>query len=280
MDQRKRKEYLLPLSCLLASAVLSVAVALLAFAPAHAAKPSAALSVRFTSPAPGSKITTGSTFTVQTSSNVVRVDYSIIVSGADSGTEFYLGSSTTRPFTFTWTSYAGALYGGGDLQARASDAQGNSVTTRVSPTITGTLNGPLPQARNAVDLLPASLATTLVGAVVTPQGRVKFVGEVGSYAVWSIDAPVSGSYQVVFRSAQRKAASTAVSVNGTIVNPSVPFQAIPPTVPLFDTVANTTTLTISSTQATLKKGTNLIRLTTFNVGTPEVDSLSISQPAS
>ena len=276
MEQRKRKAF----SWLLLSAVLSVGLALMVFAPVQAAKPKAALSVKFTSPTSKSTITTGSTFTVQTSSNVVRVDYSIIIRGSDSGIEFYLGSSTKRPFTFTWTSYAGALYGGGDLQARASDAAGNSVTTTVSPTITGTLNGPLPQAKNAVDLLPAGQATTLVGATIDSAGRVTFTGEVGSYAEWVIDAPVAGTYQVVFRSVQRKAASTAVSVNGTIVNSSVPFQAIPSTVPLTDPTSNTVTLTIASTQAALHQGSNLIRLTSFNVGTPTIDSLSISQPAS
>ncbi len=280
MGPQKRKGLSHSFVRLMLGAALSAIFAFMILAPAHAAKPATNLSVKITSPASGQKITTGSTFTVATSSNVVRVDYSLIVRGLDTGTEFYLGSSTTRPFSFTWNSYAGALYGGADLLARASDSAGNIVKDETSPVVTGTLNGPLPQAKNAVDRFPGTQTTTRVGAAVNAEGRLQFNGEAGSYATWTIEAPVDGDYQIVFRSAQRKAASTAVSVDGTIVNPSVPFQAIPPTVPLFDTAQFNTTVAISSTHAKLHKGNNLIRLTTFNVGTPTIESLSISQPAS
>lgn len=103
------------------------------------------LSVQITSPANGAVLQPGAVITVKTSTNVVRVEYSIVSTSYTGLTENYLGSSTGT--SFTWTGYASAIiYGGGPyrLMLRAYDARNNMVTNEINVVVPGTFNGPNP----------------------------------------------------------------------------------------------------------------------------------------
>lgn len=246
-------------------------------------RPPSQLSVKITSPTSGAQLQPGAFITVQASSNVKRVEYSIVSTSYVGLTENYLGSSTSAPFTFTWNGYASAIVSGGyspyRLLARAYDSSNNMVTNEINVVVTGTFNGPNPP--NAKNIAAASASSaTLGGAQLVSHSQGSAVRQLvefnsaGDYADFELNAAISGNYEITivqFKLTGTKP-STQVKVNGQIVASSFNPVKTVTNVNDFGREGQTTVV------ASLNAGANTIRLTTANNNILSVGSIRIAQP--
>jgi chitinase len=122
------------------------------------------------------------------------------------------------------------------------------------------------QAENAM-LSQATVATNHTGF--TGTGFVDYTNVAGGFIEWTVNAAASGNVNLVIRHANGSTANRplSISVNGTVVNPSVSFN---PT-GNWDTWADVTI------PASLNAGDNTVRATaTGTAGGPNVDRLSVN----
>lgn len=263
--------------------LLVLVIALATFQPGlAAARRPAKLSVTITSPSTGATLRPGTLINVQTSANVVRVEYSIVSTSYIGLTESYLGSSTTRPFSFTWSGYASAVISGGGpyrLMARAYNSANSMVSSEIQVSVSGTWNGALEPAKNtaaspyyeAVLFNGAAWVSHSQNSAVRPLVELNVAGEAAEFTV---NAPAAGSYEITFPQYRLTGSKPQfeVRINDLLVAPALP--AVQTVTATNDFGREGTTILVADLQA----GPNRILVTSLGAGVLSLNAIRIAQP--
>ena len=172
--------------------------------------------------------------------------------------------------TVTYFDHAGgvdvlsASYAGPGITKRAIPATALYRTSGSTPApFTATL-----EAENAVrsGVVVSTLHTGYTGT-----GFGDYVNNTGDYIEWTATVPTAGTYTLAFRYALNSTVnrSLSVSVNGTVVQPSLTFTR----------TSTWTAWTYLSLTANLQAGSNKIRTTATGTSGPNVDHLRVSSGA-
>jgi hypothetical protein len=197
---------------------------------------------------------------------------------------FTVGASGTAPLAFQWQRDGGAIAGatassftlssaqssdsGATFRCVVSNSAGSATSNAATLTVTAAPPPPSTQLREAETALFTGPLVTTKHPGFTGTGYLDFQNSNGDFVEWSFDVASGGSHPLKVRYANGGSTTiqVRVTVNGANLasNLSMPF-----------TGANWEVWQDAAFSASLVAGSNKVRITTINVGQPNVDHLQV-----